>query len=166
MKRSWTIGAYIFLETILSYQALKWRRHLLPTFCLRLLLSTYCLRHMGTIFCLRHMGTIFCLRHLLPLFCLPYNVMCRQIHWLRLVFLSSPGPKPLSPKPKNPKLRGLGLTLKSHGPPTHPPITFKHEGGPTKKLKECDVAAPASNTRQSQVRPHLGQLRVWEKTER
>ena len=62
-------AAYIFLETILSYQALKWRRHLLPTFCLRLLLSTYCLRHMGT---------IFCLRHLLPLFCLPYNVMCRQ----------------------------------------------------------------------------------------
>ena len=28
--------------------------------------------------------------------------------------LSSPGPKPLAPKPKNPK-RGLGLTLKSHG---------------------------------------------------
>ena len=26
-------------------------------------------------------------------------------------------PKPQSPKPKNPKPRGLGLTLKSHGPP-------------------------------------------------
>ena len=45
--------------------------------------------------------------------------------------LSSPGPKPLAPKPKKNK-RGLGLTLKSHGPPPHhptpPPITFKHEG--------------------------------------
>jgi len=49
-------------------------------------------------------------------------------------------PKPLSPKPKNPKPRGLGLTLKSHGPPPpHPtttPITFKHEGRvPHKKSK-------------------------------
>ena len=38
--------------------------------------------------------------------------------------MSSPGPKPLAPKP-----RGLGLTLKSHGPLHHHPITFKHEGG-------------------------------------
>ena len=65
--------AYIFLETILSYQALKWLRHLLPSFCLRLLPSTFCLRHMGTIFCLRQLAPIFCLRHLLPLFCLSYN---------------------------------------------------------------------------------------------
>ena len=65
--------AYIFLETILSYQALKWLRHLLPSFCLRLLPSTFCLRHMGPIFCLRQLATIFCLRHLLPLFCLSYN---------------------------------------------------------------------------------------------
>ena len=121
MTKRACLAAYIFFETILSYQALKWRRHLLPSFCLRLLPSTYCLRHKGTIYCLRHMGTIFCLRHLLPLFCLPYNVMCRQIHWLRLVFLSSPGPKPLNPKPKNLKPRGLGLTLKSHGTRTTPP---------------------------------------------
>ena len=33
--------------------------------------------------------------------------------------LSSPGLKPQSPKPKNQKQRGLGLTLKSHGPPPH-----------------------------------------------
>ena len=50
-------------------------------------------------------------------------------------------PKPQSQKPKNPKPRGLGLTLKSYGPPTpphptapphHPTtphITFEHEGG-------------------------------------
>ena len=39
--------------------------------------------------------------------------------------------KPQSQKTKNPKPRGLGLTLNSHGPPTtppHHPITFKHEG--------------------------------------
>ena len=46
------------------------------------------------------------------------------------------------PESKVPKSRpkGLGLTLKSHGPPTypfahgsfHPPITFKHAG-----LQEC-----------------------------
>ena len=37
----------------------------------------------------------------------------------------------LAPKPKNLKPRGLGLTLKSYGPPTTPPhpITFKHKGG-------------------------------------
>ena len=49
--------------------------------------------------------------------------------------LSSPGPKPLAPKPQKPKNlkpRGLGLTLKSHGPPPHP-ITFKHEGGVPQK---------------------------------
>ena len=47
--------------------------------------------------------------------------MCRQIHRLRLIVLSSPGPKPLSPKPKNLKPRGLGLTLKSHGTHTTKP---------------------------------------------
>ena len=37
-----------------------------------------------------------------------------------------PWPQTLSPK--NPKPRGLGLTLKSHRPPPPHPITFKHEG--------------------------------------
>ena len=40
-------------------------------------------------------------------------------------------PKSEVPKSKVPKAKpkGLGLTLKSHGPPPpHPPITFKHEG--------------------------------------
>ena len=45
--------------------------------------------------------------------------------------MSSPVPKPLARKPKNPKLRGLGLTLKCCRPPTTTTthfITFKHEG--------------------------------------
>ena len=62
-----------------------------------------------------------------------------------IIQLSSPVPKPLVPKPSRPipnpvqlspkaqlVPRGLGLTLKSYGPPTHPttpPPTFKHEGG-------------------------------------
>ena len=42
-------------------------------------------------------------------------------------------PKSEVPKSKVPNSRpkGLGLTLKSHGPPhhpPHPPLTFKHEG--------------------------------------
>ena len=60
-------------------------------------------------------------------------------------FLSSPVPNPQTsqtpkaqPQPSQIKsksvLKGLGLTLKSYGPPTTPqppphPITFKHEGG-------------------------------------
>ena len=48
--------------------------------------------------------------------------------------MSSPGPKPLAPKHKNPKPRGLGLTIKSHRPPPpHHPITFKHDGGVPQK---------------------------------
>ena len=35
-------------------------------------------------------------------------------------------PKSQVPSPKV-KAKGLGMTIKSHGPPT-PPITFKHEG--------------------------------------
>ena len=70
--------------------------------------------------------------------CNPTKTAVRWIHHflcLLCLLLSSPGPKPLAQKPKNPKPRGLGLTLKSHGPPPHQPtppphpITFKHEGG-------------------------------------
>ena len=46
----------------------------------------------------------------------------------RVSILSSPGPIPLSPKPKYQIPRGLGLTLKSYGPPPHPPhppLTFR-----------------------------------------
>ena len=42
-----------------------------------------------------------------------YGVMVLLIDIMSI--LSSPGPKPQNPKP-----RGLGLTLKSHGPPPHP----------------------------------------------
>ena len=41
--------------------------------------------------------------------------------------MSSPSPKSKVPVPKS-RPKGLGLTLKSHGPPTTPPLTFKHEG--------------------------------------
>ena len=53
---------------------------------------------------------------------------------------------PKTQKPKNQKQRGLGLTLKCCRPPpptTHPPLTFKHEGGvpqqnsKSKKGSEC-----------------------------
>ena len=40
-----------------------------------------------------------------------------QIKNIPFDYLSSHGPKPLAPKPKKTKPRGLGLTLKSHGPP-------------------------------------------------
>ena len=39
----------------------------------------------------------------------------------------------LDPNPKTKNQRGLGLTLKSYGPPPHHPITFKHEGGVSQK---------------------------------
>ena len=47
---------------------------------------------------------------------------------VKIIFLSSPGPKPLAPNPlvPNPKLRGLGLTLNCSRPPP-PPLTFKHD---------------------------------------
>ena len=41
-----------------------------------------------------------------------YRVLVSSCTTNILTILSSPGPKPLAPKPKNPK-RGLGLTLKS-----------------------------------------------------
>ncbi len=42
-----------------------------------------------------------------------------------------------SPKVQIP-VKGLGVTIKSHGPPTppHPPITFNHEGKRGKKFKK------------------------------
>ena len=39
--------------------------------------------------------------------------------------LSSPGPKPLVSKPKP---KGLGMTLKSYGPPPQHPKTFRGSG--------------------------------------
>ena len=52
--------------------------------------------------------------------------VCPVISVLELIIV-----KPKSEVPKS-RPKGLGLTLKSHGPPphpTHPPLTFKHEGG-------------------------------------
>ena len=39
------------------------------------------------------------------------------IPWIS--FCQAQAPNPLAPNPKTPKPRGLGLTLKSHGPPPH-----------------------------------------------
>ena len=59
------------------------------------------------------------------------------VQWLSFIFISIViiivvKPESEVPKSKVPKSRpkGLGLTLKSHGPPTPPPppITFRHEG--------------------------------------
>ena len=47
-------------------------------------------------------------------------------HFTSFSKLSSPSPVP-NPQSPNPKSKGLGVTIKSYGPPT-PPITFKHEG--------------------------------------
>ena len=49
--------------------------------------------------------------------------------YINLSLMSIVKPKSEVPKSKVLKSRpkGLGLTLKSHGPPIHPPITFKHE---------------------------------------
>ena len=59
----------------------------------------------------------------------PFIVTVRQLSWCLWRYkigitivkqdevLSSPGPK--TQKPEMPKPRGLGLTLKSHGPPAH-----------------------------------------------
>ena len=60
-------------------------------------------------------------------------VVCLGIFLVFVCFLDHQGkkivkPRHQTPKPKNTKPRGLGLTLKSHRPPPHP-ITFKHEGG-------------------------------------
>ena len=61
------------------------------------------------------------------------------MHFLCLDNTSDPysivKPRPQTLCPKTPKPRGLGLKVKSHGPPPHP-ITFKHEGRvPYKKSK-------------------------------
>ena len=70
---------------------------------------------------------------------------CRIVKLCQLsIFPLIVKPKSEVPKSKVPKSRpkGLGLTLKSHGPPTypfahgsfHPPITFKHAGVPWQKV--------------------------------
>ena len=43
------------------------------------------------------------------------------------VYCQAQVPSPKSQVPKS-RPKGLGLTLKSHGPLLHPPITFNHEG--------------------------------------
>ena len=56
--------------------------------------------------------------------------------------LSSPGLKPLAPKPKNPELRGLGLTLKFCRPTTTTHfITFKHESYKKFPCSQCEHIA-------------------------
>ena len=72
------------------------------------------------IFEFKHLNRIFLVLQttLIFKFCLRIEITIHK--------LSSPGPKPLAPIPKNSKPRGLGLTLKSHRPPPPPPHDYQN----------------------------------------